>query len=197
MPRNTWQTNSLDAKTSCPSCVCPLRTTAALLTDSRPRSRFRCCPVSTNEVKQMLERDRCTDLVCPARDRHALHRHRRPASDSFHHEGRVGRQGCRGRNDDSLACPRCTGRASCRLASELPVEERGRTHYRVSWALPVDSAARAPERSRALDVVHAPTITDERLDLPATLIADLPLDPSRRRVRAGDVTRPSASSSGE
>ena len=38
------------------------------------------------------------------------------------------------------------------------------------------------------DVLHAPTATAERLGLPARLIADVPLDPDRRRVRAGDAT---------
>ena len=73
------------------------------------------------------------------------------------------------------------------LASKLPVEERARSHYRITWALPIDVNVHAPELVSPRRV-HAPTITDEQLDLPATLIADLPLDPSRRRVRSGDVT---------
>ena len=38
---------------------------------------------------------------------------------------------------------------------------------------------------RDTDVLHAPTPTDERLSLPARLIATLPVEPSRRRVRPG------------
>ena len=38
------------------------------------------------------------------------------------------------------------------------------------------------------DVLHAPTTTVERLGLPARLIADVPLDPDRRRVRSGPAT---------
>ncbi|NIH86959.1 sacsin N-terminal ATP-binding-like domain-containing protein [Amycolatopsis granulosa] len=48
----------------------------------------------------------------------------------------------------------------------------------VVWAKPVDG--RLTE-----DVLHAPTPTDERLSLPARLIATLPLEPSRRRVLPG------------
>ncbi|GAB3583213.1 molecular chaperone Hsp90 [Amycolatopsis endophytica] len=46
------------------------------------------------------------------------------------------------------------------------------------WAKPVDG--RLTE-----DVLHAPTPTDERLSLPARLIATVPLEPSRRRVLPG------------
>lgn len=53
------------------------------------------------------------------------------------------------------------------------------------WALP-------PEPLEA-DVLHAPTPTDERLSLPARLIASVPLEPSRRRIMPGtDVTRPAS-----
>ena len=51
------------------------------------------------------------------------------------------------------------------------------------WAL--------PSRPLEADVLHAPTPTDERLSLPARLIASIPLEPSRRRVLPGaDVTGP-------
>lgn len=46
------------------------------------------------------------------------------------------------------------------------------------WAKPADG--RLTE-----DVLHAPTPTDERLSLPARLIATVPLEPSRRRVLPG------------
>lgn len=51
------------------------------------------------------------------------------------------------------------------------------------WALPLD-ANEAPDPV-STDVLHAPTPTDERLSLPARLIAPLPIEPSRRRVRPG------------
>ena len=43
-------------------------------------------------------------------------------------------------------------------------------------------------RSLGDDVAHAPTATAEALALPARLIATLPLEPDRRRVRLGPVT---------
>ena len=63
-----------------------------------------------------------------------------------------------------------------------PTEERGRSHWELTWALPRD-AADLPEPR----VVHAPTPSDEPLPWPALLIATLPLDPSRRHVAAGPV----------
>ncbi len=85
------------------------------------------------------------------------------------------------------------------LLTDRPVEEREATRWRVTWALPrrtvepggrapdpfSDEAAGVPARAR---VVHAPTPTDEPLDLPALLVATLPLDPTRRRVAAGRLT---------
>ncbi|WP_236797026.1 sacsin N-terminal ATP-binding-like domain-containing protein [Amycolatopsis sp. GM8] len=49
------------------------------------------------------------------------------------------------------------------------------------WAVPVDGGP-VPLES---DVLHAPTPTDERLSLPARLIASVPMEPSRRRVLPG------------
>ncbi|WP_034268868.1 sacsin N-terminal ATP-binding-like domain-containing protein [Haloechinothrix halophila] len=51
------------------------------------------------------------------------------------------------------------------------------------WALPVDADG-VPEPLER-DVLHAPTATDERLTVPARLIASVPVEPSRRRVLAG------------
>ncbi|WP_460444159.1 sacsin N-terminal ATP-binding-like domain-containing protein, partial [Amycolatopsis cihanbeyliensis] len=53
------------------------------------------------------------------------------------------------------------------------------------WALPVDEAG--VPRPLEADVLHAPTPTDERLSLPARLIATLPIEPSRRRVLPGEA----------
>lgn len=53
------------------------------------------------------------------------------------------------------------------------------------WAVPVDGGP-VPLGD---DVLHAPTPTDERLSLPARLIASVPMEPSRRRVLPGtDLT---------
>ena len=48
----------------------------------------------------------------------------------------------------------------------------------MTWALPLDGRL-------GDDVAHAPTATSEALALPARLIATLPLEPDRRRVRLG------------
>jgi hypothetical protein len=73
---------------------------------------------------------------------------------------------------------------------ELPDDDGLGSEYRpqwtVTWALRVDEDGRPqPQRD---DVLHAPTPTDERLSLPARLIATLPIEPSRRRVRPGAAT---------
>ncbi|MFR9801591.1 sacsin N-terminal ATP-binding-like domain-containing protein [Pseudonocardia sp. RS010] len=68
------------------------------------------------------------------------------------------------------------------------VEERHRRERGVCWALPVDVRGDpAPLGPDSGEVLHAPTAAVERLGLPARLIADLPLDPDRRRVRTGPV----------
>jgi hypothetical protein len=69
--------------------------------------------------------------------------------------------------------------------------QRWLTHVTDSvWAVPV-TADGVPVPIDE-DVLHAPTPTDERLSLPARLIASVPIDPSRRRVLAGDATLPAA-----
>jgi hypothetical protein len=58
------------------------------------------------------------------------------------------------------------------------------------WAVPVDADGVPVPLEE--DVLHAPTPTDERLSLPARLIASVPIDSSRRRVLAGDASLPVA-----
>ncbi|MFC4947415.1 sacsin N-terminal ATP-binding-like domain-containing protein [Pseudonocardia sp. GCM10023141] len=69
---------------------------------------------------------------------------------------------------------------------DAAVEQRERRDWSVAWALPLTGDDEpAP---LADDVAHAPTATLERLALPARLLATLPLEPDRRRVRKGPVT---------
>jgi hypothetical protein len=86
------------------------------------------------------------------------------------------------------------GRLPAEVLATRPTEERGRSRWEVTWALPrtrpaagagamPDGPARLPDPR----VVHAPTPSDEPLPWPALLIATLPLDPSRRHVAAGPV----------
>jgi len=76
-----------------------------------------------------------------------------------------------------------------RRDGELPAElltaadERHRPHWSVCWAVPVSPSGEP--RPVGDDVLHAPTPTDERLSMPARLLATLPMDPSRRRIRHG------------
>ncbi|WP_157430547.1 sacsin N-terminal ATP-binding-like domain-containing protein [Actinomadura macra] len=69
------------------------------------------------------------------------------------------------------------------LLADRPTEERSRPVWQVRWALPEDGL---PKETPA--VVHAPTPSDERLDLPALLIASFPLAPDRRHVAPGALT---------
>ncbi|MFC4833672.1 sacsin N-terminal ATP-binding-like domain-containing protein, partial [Actinomycetospora chibensis] len=80
---------------------------------------------------------------------------------------------------------RAEGDVPSALLAGLAVEDRARTVWRATWALPGDGALAGPERP---DVLHAPTPTDERTTLPARLLATVPLDPDRRHVRDGAVT---------
>jgi hypothetical protein len=63
------------------------------------------------------------------------------------------------------------------LVADRPTEERGTRTWSVRWVFP------RPDGTPA--VVHAPTPTDEPLDLPALLIATFPLEPGRRHVARG------------
>jgi hypothetical protein len=75
------------------------------------------------------------------------------------------------------------------LLDGLPVEEARRRTWWWNWAVPVThdgTPASLPDS--VPPVVHAPTPTDERLDLPALLLASFPLDASRRAVLAGPLS---------
>ncbi len=122
-------------------------------------------------------------------------------------DGSPSRSGVRARGDGGRGAPHAggpspasqqstwrTATASGRLAPGLladrPSEERTRTSWSVSWAVPVtgsaDPAGRLPD---GVDpVVHAPTPTDEPLGLPALLLASFPLGPDRRHVAPGPLT---------
>ena len=72
------------------------------------------------------------------------------------------------------------------LLADRPTEERARTAWSVTWAVPRDPG---PDGRAGLPgVVHAPTPSDEPLPWPALLVATLPLDSSRRHVAPGPAT---------
>ncbi|MBG0819489.1 hypothetical protein HS048_01765 [Planomonospora sp. ID91781] len=79
------------------------------------------------------------------------------------------------------------------LFADRPTEERARPYWTVRWAVPVspeDGPAGAEPRplpERVPPVVHAPTPSDEPLDLPALLIASFPMATDRRHVAMGPL----------
>ena len=73
------------------------------------------------------------------------------------------------------------------LFADRPTEERARPYWSVRWAVPVAGAGRPSSGPlpAGVPVVHAPTPSDEPLDLPALLIASFPLATDRRHVGRG------------
>ena len=71
-------------------------------------------------------------------------------------------------------------RASGKLAETTGLGLEASPEWTICWAVPLDGDG--SPRPVGDDVLHAPTPTDERLSLPARLIASLPIEPSRRRV---------------
>jgi hypothetical protein len=72
-----------------------------------------------------------------------------------------------------------SGRLDPALLADRPTEERQATRWWLAWAYP------RPEGTPA--VLHAPTPTDEPVDLPALLLGSFPLEPSRRHVAPGPL----------
>ncbi|SDQ92187.1 hypothetical protein SAMN04489718_2687 [Actinopolyspora saharensis] len=68
----------------------------------------------------------------------------------------------------------------------LGVEQRARDGWWVCWAVELDADGNVAPLSR--DVLHAPTPTEERLSLPARLLAGVPLEPDRRRASSSPAT---------
>ncbi len=65
--------------------------------------------------------------------------------------------------------------------ADLPVEERERTDFSVTWAVPSGQ----DDAESWAHVLHAPTATAEPLPWPVLLIAHVPVEPDRRAVRPG------------
>jgi hypothetical protein len=83
--------------------------------------------------------------------------------------------------DDRWQVVRRAGRTDPHLLADRPVEERALSRWSLLWARPL--------AGQVIPLtLHAPTPTDEPLDLPCLLIASFPLDPSRRHVAAGPLT---------
>ena len=81
---------------------------------------------------------------------------------------------------------RTGGRFGDAVARDLGAEARHGTSWEVCWAVPLGgSGSPVP---LAEDVLHAPTPTEERVSVPARLLASIPLEPDRRRASASAVT---------
>ncbi|WP_182877961.1 sacsin N-terminal ATP-binding-like domain-containing protein [Microbispora sp. H10670] len=72
------------------------------------------------------------------------------------------------------------------LFADRPTEERARPYWEVRWAVPTGRPSGG--RDGVPRVVHAPTPSDEPLDLPALLIASFPMTTDRRHVAPGPLT---------
>jgi hypothetical protein len=70
--------------------------------------------------------------------------------------------------------------------TSAPAAVEEHADWSVCWALPLDADGRPEPLTE--DVLHAPTPSDERLALPARLLATFPMQPSRRRIRPGAAT---------
>ena len=82
-----------------------------------------------------------------------------------------------------------SGEFDPRHLEERPTEERERTSWSLTWAVPVDEDGGIGALPADVEsVVHAPTPTDTELDLPAVLIGTFPLGSDRRAVRPGAAT---------
>lgn len=75
------------------------------------------------------------------------------------------------------------------MVADRPWEERIRLERTVTIAVPVGDGKPRQLPDAVPAVIHAPTPTDDRTQLPVLVIADLPLDSTRRRVAPGAVTR--------
>ncbi|TDD11466.1 sacsin N-terminal ATP-binding-like domain-containing protein [Nonomuraea diastatica] len=76
-----------------------------------------------------------------------------------------------------------------RLFADRPTEERARPYWSLRWAVPVTGTGEPGSPPGTVPaVVHAPTPSDEPLDLPALLIASFPMATDRRHVARGPLT---------
>lgn len=73
------------------------------------------------------------------------------------------------------------------LLADRPTEDRARTAWALSWAVPV-AADGHPGPLPPGQVIHAPTPSDEPLSLPVRLVATFPMDSARRHVAPGPLT---------
>ncbi|SMD26832.1 sacsin N-terminal ATP-binding-like domain-containing protein [Kibdelosporangium aridum] len=78
-------------------------------------------------------------------------------------------------------------RATGKLSDTAGLGMETSTEWMVCWAVPVTESG-VPQPLTE-DVLHAPTPTDERLSLPARLLASLPIEASRRHVMSSPAVQ--------
>ncbi|GLW97463.1 hypothetical protein [Microtetraspora sp. NBRC 16547] len=93
---------------------------------------------------------------------------------------------------DGWHCVTASGSFTPKQVAELfadrPTEERARPYWQVRWAVPATASGEPrPLPDDVPPVVHAPTPSDEPLDLPALLIATLPMATDRRHAAPGPL----------
>ncbi|RRO15356.1 ATP-binding protein [Saccharopolyspora rhizosphaerae] len=81
---------------------------------------------------------------------------------------------------------RASGTLSHSVLAGLGAERRSEAQWQVTWAVPLD--ADGVPIPLAEDVLHTPTPTEERLSLPARLLASVPVEADRRRAAASPAT---------
>lgn len=81
---------------------------------------------------------------------------------------------------------RASGALSQSVLAGLGAESRSTAQWQVAWAVPLDSEG--VPIPLAEDVLHSPTPTEERLSLPARLLASVPVEADRRRAAASPAT---------
>lgn len=97
-------------------------------------------------------------------------------------------------NENRWAVAVRDGLADPDLLADRPHEERSRRYWEAQVAVLVDGADRplSPLATGSggdlASVIHAPTPTDDRTDLPALVMATFPIDSARRRLAPGALT---------
>lgn len=81
---------------------------------------------------------------------------------------------------------RASGTLPDSVVADQAAEARHRSAWWVCWAVPLDSDGSPVALSN--DVLHAPTPTEERLSVPARLLASVPMEPDRRHAATSAAT---------
>lgn len=98
----------------------------------------------------------------------------------------IDQSGPAGDRQDRFRVVTRAGDLPAHLLAGRPVEQRARTHYALSWALPLEVEPETDGSARTF-TVGAPVPTDEPTTLPARLVGTFPVDDTRRRLAPGPL----------